>query len=51
MKLLRERRFDLVITMTRGGDFSVGDFGREVKSIDPRLPVCLMALDNRDLST
>jgi hypothetical protein len=49
LKLLRERRFDLVITMTRVGDFSVADFGREVKNIDPQLPVCVMALDSRDL--
>jgi DNA-binding NarL/FixJ family response regulator len=49
LDLLRDRRFNLVITMARVGDLSVQDFGSAVKEIYPDLPVYLMTYDTREL--
>jgi DNA-binding response OmpR family regulator len=49
--LLRERRFDLVITMARVGSMKVHEFGMKVKRISADLPVVLLAYNTRELST
>ena len=49
LDLLRERRFDLVITMARVGDISVQELGTQVKAIHPDVPVYLMTYDTREL--
>jgi len=49
--LLKERRFDLVITMARVGSMKVHEFGMKVKRISSDLPVVLLAYNTRELST
>ena len=49
--LLKERRFDLVITMARVGSMKVHEFGMKVKRISADLPVVLLAYNTRELST
>jgi DNA-binding NarL/FixJ family response regulator len=49
MELLKERRFDLVITMVRLADADPTAFGRRVKALDPRLPVVLLSMSEADL--
>ncbi len=46
---LEERRFDLVITMTRLEDMDVVSFARYVKQLRPGRPVVLLALDESEL--
>jgi CheY-like chemotaxis protein len=47
---LRERSFDLVISMLRVGDMDVSEFGRAVREIAPELPVLLLAFNSGELS-
>jgi len=49
LKLLAERRFDLVLTMVRLEDMDVTAFGRSVKALDSRMSVILLALTEADL--
>ena len=49
LELLRDRRFDLVITMARVGDLSVQEFGEKVKRMRPGMPVYLLTYDTREL--
>lgn len=49
LERLRSESFDLVISMPRVGEMDVRRFGREVKSIDPALPVVLLASNTREL--
>ncbi len=49
IRRLRERKFDLVLTMTSLADMDVNDFGRKVKKLRPGRPVVLLALDRREL--
>jgi hypothetical protein len=49
LDLLRERRFDLVITMARVGDITAQELGTRVKGIHPDVPVYLMTYDTREL--
>jgi len=41
---------DLVITMPRIGEMDVFEFGRQLKEIEPELPVVLLAYDTRELA-
>ncbi len=47
--LLKQRRFDLVLTMTQVADMDVVAFGRRVKEYNSRMPVVLLAMDRREL--
>ena len=49
IRMLKERRFDLVLTMTRMADMDVNAFGRRVKKLRPGRPVVLLALDRKEL--
>jgi CheY-like chemotaxis protein len=49
LKLLNERRFDLVILTMRISDFSPFDLSDRIKQIDPRIPIILLLHDNNDL--
>jgi len=49
MKMLDERRFDLVLTMLRVPDLDPIEFGRRVKERYPEMPVVLLAFDRRQL--
>ncbi len=49
IRMLRERRFDLVLTMTSLADMDVNAFGRRVKKLRPGRPVVLLALDRKEL--
>lgn len=49
MRMLDERRFDLVIAMVRIPDTDVSAFARRVKASFPRLPVVLLVLTEADL--
>jgi DNA-binding response OmpR family regulator len=49
LELLRERPFDLVITMARVGDLSVQEFGEKVKRMHGGMPVYLLTYDTREL--
>ncbi|HLD45515.1 MAG TPA: PEP/pyruvate-binding domain-containing protein, partial [bacterium] len=49
MTLLKERRFDLVMTMVRLEDTNVNAFGRMVKSIVPDMPVVLLIFNESDV--
>ena len=51
LTLLKQRRFDLVITMARVGSMKVHEFGMKVKRISADLPVVLLAYNTRELST
>jgi hypothetical protein len=48
-KELTERRYDLVITMTHLIDLDPIEFGREVKKLQPDIPVVLLVIDLADL--
>ena len=50
LELIRERSFDLVVSMVRVGDMDVHVFGRLVKEIRPELPVVLLAYNTRELA-
>ncbi len=49
LRAMENRRFDLVITMTRLADMDVVSFGRKVKELRPGRPVVLLALDESEL--
>lgn len=49
MKMLNERRFDLVLTMLRVPDLDPIEFGRKVKERNPEMPVVLLVFDRRQL--
>ena len=49
--LIRERKFDLVITMSRIGEMAVHDFGQRAKKIEPGLQVILLTYNTRELAT
>ncbi len=49
IKLLKARRFDLVLTMTQVADMDINSFGRRVKECEPGMPVVLLAMDRREL--
>jgi len=49
MRMLAERRFDLVVTMIRIADTNVSAFARQVKTDYPTLPVVLLVLTEADL--
>ena len=51
LTLLRQRPFDLVITMSRIGEMAVHDFAQRAKSIHPGLPVVLLTYNTRELAT
>jgi len=51
LRLIRNRQFDLVITMARVGSMDVNAFGREVKSIVADMPVILLSHNTRELAT
>ncbi len=50
LNFLKCERIDLVITMTRLGEWNVGDFAKAVKETNPELPVVVLAGDLRELS-
>ena len=50
LELIRERGFDLVVTMVRVGEMDVHVFGRLVKEVRPGLPVALLAYNTRELA-
>ncbi|MFW5741402.1 MAG: hypothetical protein ACOC1F_13660, partial [Myxococcota bacterium] len=50
MGLLRERPFDLVISMVRLEDMDANAFGRLVKAHDPRMPVALLAFSEAGIA-
>lgn len=49
LDLIKERRFDLVITMVRLEDSDVNVFGHSVKAIAPKLPVVLLMFNEADI--
>ncbi len=49
LKLLGERRFDLVVLTMRMSDISPFGLSDKVKETDPRIPVILLLHDNNDL--
>lgn len=49
IRLLKLRRFDLVLTMTSLADMDVNAFGRKVKKLRQGRPVVLLALDRKEL--
>ncbi|HLP61800.1 MAG TPA: PEP/pyruvate-binding domain-containing protein [Candidatus Deferrimicrobium sp.] len=42
---IKEKYFDLVITMTRLSDMNVNEFGRRVKELKPAMPVILLTYE------
>jgi len=46
---IRERSFDLIITMARLSDMQVEDFGRAAKSLRPEIPLVLLVYSTREL--
>ena len=50
LNLMQERRFDLVITMSRIGSMNVNEFGMKMKSIHPEIPVVLLTYNTRELA-
>ncbi|MBN2011630.1 hypothetical protein JW960_20030 [candidate division KSB1 bacterium] len=50
LKAVRDRQFDMIITMLRVSDMDVSTFGRRIKSIRPELPVVLLAYES-DISS
>ena len=50
LRLLKDREFDVVITMTRVGDMDVNAFGIEAKRIRPGLPVMMLSHNTRELA-
>ncbi len=51
LEALRAESFDLVISMLRVGEMDVADFGREVQTLRPGLPVVLLTYNTRELTT
>ncbi len=51
LDLMEQRRFELVVAMTRLSDMDIVSFGREVKRLHPDRPVVLLALDEAELAT
>ncbi len=49
LRLLEQRRFDLVITMTRLGDMAVSALARAIKQRRPDLPVVLLTFNTHEL--
>jgi DNA-binding NarL/FixJ family response regulator len=49
LEIMRERRFDLIITMVRLEDVDVNAFGRLVKQAHPEVPVVLLSFSEADL--
>ncbi|MBU0506805.1 MAG: PEP/pyruvate-binding domain-containing protein [bacterium] len=49
LKMLKQRRFDLVMTMVRLEDTNVNAFGRMIKAVDPGMPVVLLIFNETDL--
>jgi DNA-binding NarL/FixJ family response regulator len=49
LEKLRQRPFDLVITMARVGDISAQEFGEKAKELYPDMPIHLMTYDTREL--
>ncbi|MFB3854218.1 MAG: PEP/pyruvate-binding domain-containing protein [Vicinamibacterales bacterium] len=47
---LQKERFDLVISMARVGNMEVSEFGRAVRSVNPEVPVVLLACSPREAS-
>jgi hypothetical protein len=45
LKTLREKSYDLVITMTRISDMNPGEFGKKVKALNPQMPVILLTYE------
>ncbi len=50
LRMLQERRFDLVITMVRLGDMDITAFGQSVKAVIPDMPVVLLTFSEAELS-
>lgn len=50
LDLIRENRFDLVITMTRLGEWSLPDFAEAVRKIRPEISLIVLADDPRELT-
>ncbi len=50
LALLRQRSFDLVITMLRVGDMDVSAFSRAVRELRPALPVVLLIANELELA-
>lgn len=49
IRKLKERRFDLVLTVTRLSDMGINAFGRKVKRLRHGRPVVLLALDPHEI--
>lgn len=49
MEMIKERRFDLVMTMVRIADTDANTFGRRVKAHYPNMPVVLLVRTEADL--
>lgn len=49
MELLKQQRFDLILTMTSVADTSVNAFGKRIKALRPNRPVVLLVLDRKEL--
>lgn len=49
LKLLQERRFDLVITVLRLGTTDAAELGRRIKAEAPEIPVVLLIFDEAEL--
>ncbi len=50
LSALRERNYDLVITMSRVGEMLVHVFGNKAKEIQKNIPVVLLAYNTRELA-
>ena len=50
MEMIKERRFDLVMTMVRIADTDANTFGRRVKAHYPNMPVVLLVRAEADLA-
>jgi CheY-like chemotaxis protein len=50
LEFIRSRPVDMVITMTRLGQWNLPDFARAVKEIRPDMPVVVLAGENRELA-
>ncbi|KYK23646.1 hypothetical protein AYK25_06580 [Thermoplasmatales archaeon SM1-50] len=46
---IKEHNFDLVITMSKNIGMNPFDFGKEIKKLNPDLPVVLLAIDAADI--
>jgi CheY-like chemotaxis protein len=49
LKLMKARKFDMVITMSRLGDMEAQDLAHQLKQDDPKLPVFNLAFNPREL--